>query len=334
MLRAKNASMEKKIILDKSFLQAESKTTPRLHALKNAGYKFIIIDTLYYEFATDIRKGQWGSFHSKLKPFCGNIEIWEHISDLVQSEITTQMPVSTLFCPMLTRGFENKLNGEPYEDGIIEQTNESIKKQREVDSYEGLIKLCNQIMEEVPNLKLIAGLPTDEEKEKSLNLHFNESWLTKFFVSATHGDRDATDLYIKAAECGLDDNWFIYHHQKVTLAMVRLFIKKYGMINTCGENFKATLIDSNYALCLNYADALATNETVGDLSYICNQLYGNKKFLISINDIDKLLPKEADIRLAAYYEWKSNETKNHSEISNWYAARAKLEKNTISQHFC
>ena len=87
--------MSSKVILDKSFLQAENRECQRLHFLRNAGYSFVLIDTLAYELGTDKNKAQWPATLNKLEKFADHIEVWFHTADLLKHEIRTQSPMDS-----------------------------------------------------------------------------------------------------------------------------------------------------------------------------------------------------------------------------------------------
>src|SRR5208282_4803410 len=88
------------VILDKSFLQSESKECRRLQFLKEAGCIFVLTDTLIYELCTNVdkkpqRNDQWPATQRKLFPFADCIEIWRHTAELLQTEIKTQKPIDS-----------------------------------------------------------------------------------------------------------------------------------------------------------------------------------------------------------------------------------------------
>ncbi len=83
----------RKVILDKSFLQAESKACPRLGALRLSGCTFVLTDTLVYELCTGRRDRLWIEAQRKPWEFADSIEVWWHTAELLGHEIAMQAPV-------------------------------------------------------------------------------------------------------------------------------------------------------------------------------------------------------------------------------------------------
>jgi hypothetical protein len=81
-----------KIILDKSFLPAESKDSRRLMKLRDEGGIFIFSDTLCYELCSDDRPEQWPASQKKLFPVLDSVEVWQHVPELLRSEVKDQSP--------------------------------------------------------------------------------------------------------------------------------------------------------------------------------------------------------------------------------------------------
>lgn len=76
----------RKVILDKSFLQAESRACRRLHALWQCGCTFVLTDTLVYELCTGSRDSMLAEAQRKLFDFADSIEVWRHIGELLKEE--------------------------------------------------------------------------------------------------------------------------------------------------------------------------------------------------------------------------------------------------------
>lgn len=67
---------------------------------------------------------------------------------------------------------------------------------------------------------------------------------------------------------------------------------KYGEKDSPGKEFLNTKLDADYAALLHYADALAANETKGNLADMCWWLYCGSKKLFSTSDGDAVLLSE------------------------------------------
>lgn len=84
-----------RVILDKSFLQAENRDSRRLVAMREAGAVFVLTDTLIHELGTDSNKDSWAAMQRKLFPVWDRIECWEHTADLLKREIAGRTPMVT-----------------------------------------------------------------------------------------------------------------------------------------------------------------------------------------------------------------------------------------------
>src|SRR4051812_38828183 len=85
----------RKVILDKSFLQAEAKSCRRLRALRVCGCTFVLTDTLVYELCTGSRDTLWGEAQRKLWEFADVIEVWRHTGELLKDEVAMQAPLGS-----------------------------------------------------------------------------------------------------------------------------------------------------------------------------------------------------------------------------------------------
>src|SRR3954465_5711312 len=85
----------RKMILDKSFLQAEARSCRRLGALRLCGCTFVLTDTLVYELCTGSRDTLWNEAQRKLRVLADVIEVWRHTGELLKDEVVTQTPVAS-----------------------------------------------------------------------------------------------------------------------------------------------------------------------------------------------------------------------------------------------
>ncbi|MCX7590096.1 MAG: hypothetical protein N2255_00560 [Kiritimatiellae bacterium] len=138
------ATSSRKIILDKSFLQAESKDCSRLRALRQCGCSFILTDTLVYELCTGSSDSMWAEAQRKLFYFADTIEVWRHTEELLRDELAAKAPVGHPFDKELTdrtRYWLSKRTEQVPTD--LRSQAEAARQQREVDSVEALIKMCH-----------------------------------------------------------------------------------------------------------------------------------------------------------------------------------------------
>jgi hypothetical protein len=316
---------ERKVILDKSFLQAESRDGRRLHALKEAGCMFIVNDMLVYELCTDGRTNQWPATQRKLFPFADRIEVWKHTSELLKSEIADQRPTAFPIDEESTDRFRSWFNGgEVYVPSDLESIGALAFKQREEDSVDALIAECRYMCGIDPTYTARIQRGGEEAKAILSDLMARKDF-TEFLIKRDHGNPADQGLYIKGAEQGLGPEWFAYHNARSTLALYCVFMSKFGLVNTPGKDFRHTKLDSDYAALLHYADALATNETSGSLADVCEWLYGGSKKIFSTGSFDAALPTYEELRVAAYHKWERDGGTHGHDQEDWFSAKKELD---------
>ena len=132
-----------KVILDKSFLQAESKDCPRLCFLEDVGCTFVLTDTLLYELCTGDRGNEWLIAQRKLFPFSDSVEVWHHVGEILRSEIAAQRPTTEVVHQSLTRGVRKWFkSGKPYSPENLAGLTASVRELREGASADAAFAFC------------------------------------------------------------------------------------------------------------------------------------------------------------------------------------------------
>lgn len=312
----------RKIILDKSFIQAERANAKRILALRKTGAVFVLTDTLIYELCTDSRSAIWPSVQKKLFHVADAIEVWHHTSHLLKQEIETHTPVAGPLDYQATEGMREWFKGgQVYVPANLEELKRSHEQLREKETVDALISDCRRFCERVP-----------EQIEK---LHRNcagiesivrmKEWLRHQIINE-HGNAGDLEQYIPGAENSLEPEWFAYHFQQGVLALYGVYILKYGLKNQPGKDFVHTKLDSDYVTLLHYADALATNETSGSLSDMCRWVYGDTRVVFSTHDMDQMMPTENEVRFNAYLRWESRGQPSDSAGEDWYCVEDQFYK--------
>lgn len=314
----------KRVILDKSFLQAETQSGDRLRLLRDCGATFVLTDTLIYELCTDTRTTQWPATQRKLFPFADSIEVWWHVSDLLKQEIVRQRPVESPVDRETTERVRQWFRGgEVYVPPNLVELGKVAHQEREKDSVDSLIESCQEFCRISPEYtqKIQHGGP--EAKALLRDLMSCEE-LVKWRVRNDHGKSADTELYIQGAENGLGAEWFAYQHAKSSWALCCHFMSKYGLNNQSGRDFIHTKLDSDYVVLLHFADALATNETSGSLASICEWMHGKSKVVFSTSKLDAACPRDESIRLESYYKWEREGRTHGHDQEDWFSAKCQL----------
>jgi hypothetical protein len=300
-------NQQRKVILDKSFLQAENQDVRRLQLLKDAGCIFVLTDTLFYELCTDCQQKQWPASQRKLFPFADSIEAWRHTMELLRQEVADQCPIASPKDQETTNRVRDWFQGGKVAPNN-QKAGDSAKKQREVGIVAPFIDDFHELFQ-------IGG-----ELEKA-DLASKEC--TQFLIRKYHGNSAHQELYIKGAEKGLGTQWFAHHLVRSMLALYCVFKSKHGLVNKPGKLFSHTIPDSDYAILLHYADAIATNDKK-DMSVMCKWLYGDSKMIFSTKDLDAFLPTDDELQAEAYGQWEHNGRTHGHDKADWFCARKHL----------
>jgi hypothetical protein len=318
-----NTLPTRRVILDKSFLQGESRNGHRLQLLADSGATFVLTDTLIYEFCTDSQPTQWPATQRKLFPFADKIEVWHHASDLLRLEIAQQRPVDFPIDREATERVREWFRGGAiHVPSNLAALGQAAHQEREVDSVNALIADCRSFCQVDPNYTTRVQRGGAEAEAILSDLMAQHEFIA-WRVRKDHGDPTDTELYIRGAEQGLGPEWFAYQHAKSTLALCCHYMLRYGLKNTSAEEFVHTKLDADYVTLLHYADVLATNETKS-LAEICRWMHGSSKLILSTGSLDKANPKDDDTRVEAYNKWEQGGRTHGHDQFDWFWAKAEL----------
>lgn len=315
----------KRVILDKSFLQAESSDGQRLALLRDCGALFVLTDTLIYELCTDVKTTQWPATQRKLFPIADNIEVWRHMAELLRLEIADQRPMqSPVDQDATARVREWFKGGKIYVPPNLKNLGQAAYQEREVKTVAALQQTCLDFCQRLPSDYIARIRKGGDEASALLNDLMARDEFIQWRVRNDHGNEKDAELYIRGAKQGLGPEWFAHQHAKATQALCCHYMSKYGLKNFPGKDLAHTKLDAEYVMLLHYADALATNETSGSLSDICSWMHGDSKIIFSTEKLDKVIPKEDNIRVAAYHKWELDGKTYGHDHDDWYWAKADL----------
>ena len=312
-----------RVILDKSFLQAESQRGELLCLLRDCGASFVLTDTLIYELCTDANSAQWPATQKKLFLIADHVEIWRHVSELLQLEIDRQEPVGSPVNQEATdRVREWFRGGAIYVPPDLSALTQPASQQREVSSINALIADCQGFTQVNPDYTAKIQRGGAEANAILSDLMARHEFIA-WRVRQVHGNSADTELYIRGAEQGLAPEWFAYQHAKSTLSLCCHYMRRYGIQNQSGKDFVHTKLDADYVAMLHYADALATNENKS-LIEICKWMHGRSKIIFSTSSLDRSNPNDDDIRVEAYSKWERDGQRHSHDQNDWFWARADL----------
>lgn len=321
--------VRKHVILDKNFLQKEDRTTPRLRALARCGCDFVLIDTLIYELCSDTRLANlWPSIQRKLFPYSDRLHLWCHGKELLDREVAANKPVSGPEDDDATRRLRDWFESEQVHvpDNMREVVAKA-KKKREVDSVKKVAPMAREFGKIIANTGEVVGIERPLSKDylaARVSDNLADDRLIRWALRACYGNSDSPERFIPDAENRVDNSWFAYHNAKATLALIGVFLKRYGLSEEPGKKFPNTVLDADYLAVLHYADAIASDETAGDMADLCEWLYGSTRKHISSDTLFAAIPSEDEIRLESFQMWDSGGRTHGHDVDDWLTSESRL----------
>jgi hypothetical protein len=314
-------SNQRLVILDKNFLQKEDASTPRLRALALAGCEFVLTDTLIYELCSDRRLSQlWLSIQMKLFDFVDRLHVWFHTAELLRREVVQKEPINGPEDADATRRLREWFRSRRvFVPSNVEDIVKSAYQQREVDSMEKVAPMARAVGDMIADrFKKVTGRKaTKDDLGGWIENNFNDECLVKWMLRACYGnDVKSPETHIPNAEEWITPDWFAFHNARATLALIGIFLMKYGLSETPGKKFPNTKLDTDYLALLYYAE--------GDMAQMCGWLYGSTKKYISSDRLFAALPSEDEIRLNAYYLWGASGRTDGHDVTDWLNAEKEL----------
>lgn len=317
------------VILDKNFLQKENQETPRLRALAIAGCELVLIDTVIYEICSDKQIAQlWEVIQKKLRPFAEHVHVWMHTSEMNRWEIMNRRPISGPQAVETTELMRRLLRDScGLKNSKLHSIVAEAHQEREVNTVKKLVKASRSlgkiIRERLERKQIVAN---DESIGSLILRQLDDIELIQWLAKNSYGDKAKSETYFPEAR-NITPNWFIFQSLRVNLALMSIYIQKYGLIERPGEKIPKKLpntkLDADYLAALHYADALASDETTGDMSKLLKALQPGKKQITSNKLLDANLTKE-EIRLRAFYRWQAAGRSHGNDLSDWLASESEL----------
>ena len=294
--------MHRKVLLDKSFLQAEGKPCNRLCLLRKLGCVLVVSDTLVYELLTGGRPTLWEEAQRKLRPFAAAVEVWRHASELLQEESKNKSPIKSPMDDDLTARMTYWLGqGAAPSPAEKESVIARHRQQREGDSTRAIAKLFERLCVAYPGVANCVANAVAKGETEALRREFADVLRSDFPV------RLAETVISKPASGApeIGPQWFAFQYARSLIAFWFDYLSKTGgkgRSQAPSRDLVNSKFDAEYTMLLNYASAFATNDS--RLAEICGWLYpeaGRKVF--SASKLDLLAPTEGPVRRSAYQIW-------------------------------
>lgn len=283
-----------RIIIDANYIRGASSDGRPFRAICKQGGHIVLIDTLIYELCSTDDTNQWRASMNKLKAGVDAIEVWEHISPMCRFELKKNRRYRDPLHDEKTRRIQEMIANNPqYQPADMKKLIKSYVKEREGN---GIVTLFQGFAGWSLPAEEIRSKPGDDDKvvQFCYNVVNHPDVIRSTAIGAIKqiGKKEGLDVSLNPDD--VDDTWTIWHFGKSTLVVLcdsqrqgeDTFQKKIS------EKFKKRLIntkhDLDYLIALAFADAIASCETTGAMSYYSKWMYDDAKPQLYSHDPDKI----------------------------------------------
>jgi hypothetical protein len=199
-------------------------------------------------------------------------------------------------------------------------------QQREIDTMQLVAPMAKEFGEEIVEIAKKSGLSIFRKEDLGglVRNDLNNEQLIKLAIRRCYGNSESPQTFIPDAVNRVTSDWFAFQNARVTLTLIAVFLTKYGLTDQPGTKFPNTKLDLEYLSLLRYADALASDETSGDMADMCEWLYGSTKKRISSAALLRSVPRTENIRLSAFWKWAATGKTHGHDIADWLASESEL----------
>ena len=265
-----------RIIIDASYIRGASSDGAPFRAMCEQGGRIVLIDTLIYELCSTDDTNQWRASMNKLKAGVDAIEVWEHISPMYEIELEENRSYGDpLHCERTRRIQTMIANNSQYQPADMEKLLKSHVEEREgqdilasLQCVRGSRPLLGKIGEKMKQA------PHDEEVVQFCYDRINNSDNIRLDLNTVLQDI-MKETWVRLNLDKIDEKWIIWHLCKL-LGTVSLDCRHQGD-QTLGKKFINTKHDLEYLVSLAFADAIASCETTGAMSYYRKWMFGDAK---------------------------------------------------------
>jgi hypothetical protein len=283
---------------------------------------------LIYELCSDGRLANlWPSIQKKLFPFADRLHLWFHSSELLRREVANNAPVSGPEDSEATQRLRDWFrSGQVYVPSNLKVIVEDARQQREIDTMEKVAPMARAFGGMIADTGRSVGLSklSKDDLAGRVRDSLGDERLMRWAIRSCYGNPDSPENHVPDAADRIDSRWFAFHNARVTLALIGIFLQKYGLTEEPGKKFPNTKLDLEYLALLHYADALASDETSGDMAEMCRWLFGSTKKQISSSQLLASIPTEDAIRLDAYCRWDRGGRTHGHDLDDWLSVEREL----------
>lgn len=278
-----------RIIIDANYIRGMKEDGAPFHAMREQGGRIVITDTLVYELCTSDRN-QWPAAKRRLAAYRDAIEVWKHVYEMCRFELKKNCP----YGDPLHRGRTERLRSElandlQYEPDDMEEIIDKARQEREgpntPELFRNFAKLNKEFGEKI-TAKIKDRSPRDKEVVQACYFAINDPKIIRSMIDVVRSVTKS-DMAVSLDTKDVNEKWIIWHYCK-SLLTVFCDCGRRGenAFKEISESYKKRLYnityDLDYLVLLAFADAIASGETKGELSYYSRWMFGDSsKPLIS-----------------------------------------------------
>lgn len=285
-----------RILIDASYIHRMNAAGKPFRVMCEQGGRIVLIDTLFYELcSTDDAEKYYPAAMRKLRVCPDAIECWAHVSKMWKVELEEKRPYGDPLRCEITKNMQRKLANNSH--WPLVDINEEVRKREGnndiVTLFQGFANWPQLFSEgTVEEIKSKSG-----HDEKVVQICYK-------IVNNPDNIRAVIDNILLIVKKGgldvllnpddVDHTWAIWHFGKSLLVMLCDSQKKgEDAFKEISKKTKKALIntghDLDYLTSLAFADAIASCETKGEMSYYRRWMFGDdSKPLISSHEKDEI----------------------------------------------
>ena len=285
-----------RIIIDKSYIQGMHRDGAPFRAMCEQGGRIVLIDTLIYELCSTDNPYQWRASMDKLKAGVNAIEAWEHVSPMYKFELEQNRPYGGPLHDEKTKRMREMIANNPqYQPTDMKTLIKDYVKEREGNDIVTLSQGFANWPLPTQEIRSKAG---DDEKVVQFcsDVVNNPDIIRSTAIGAIWQNMKEDGLDVLLNPEDVDCTWAIWHFGKSLLVMLcdsqRQGEDTFKKVSkTLEKRLINTKHDLDYLVLLAFADAIASGETRGEMSYYRRWMFGDdSKPLISSYEKDQIDP--------------------------------------------
>lgn len=326
---------DRRIILDACFLINDSHDAENLVKLRKCGCRIVMIDTLPYEICTSGDPNDWRHGQKQLMYCHDAVEVWQHIGELLRWEVQNGTPIpGPCDCEATDRTRKWFKSRQVFVPDDLAELAATYVAQREEASVNALLSDCESLKGTLASLSAqIHGKPYEQTYSICEQFVNNEDNIRATLVR-NHGDPLDAETYIPDPAVTVTPEWLAYHHAKCCLALLCLYIHKYGVKKSPKKigPIENTVLDTDYLTLLAFGDGIATDET-RDMARLCRWMYGDSRRVITTRIAQAIDVRFEEIQLLAYDKWIRRCREHGRDLDDWLSAEKQLYRASLESQF-